>query len=179
VGADVLIENNKIAAVGQHLQDIGARVVDATGMIVMPGFIDTHNHLWQSLIRGCGTNQDLFGWLNACELPMFDPAITLTRSEAYADVRLSTLDLTNTGVTTTVEWSHAFTPEFVRGNIQALTGSGIRFVFAYRGRDIPSIIANIRLDKKTLIDPNPRAAFQVASHPASAHCAMTLKRWQD
>lgn len=75
VGADILIENDKIAAVGQQLRDDGANVVDATGMIVMPGFIDTHNHLWQSLIRGCGTNQVLSGWLNACVLPLFNPAI--------------------------------------------------------------------------------------------------------
>lgn len=168
VGADVLIENDKIVAVGQHLSDAGAQVVDATGMIVMPGFIDTHNHLWQSLIRGCGTNGNLFGWLDACEMPMFNSAITLTRAEAYAGVRLSTLDLINTGVTTTVEWSHAFSTEFVRGDIQALTDSGLRFVFAYRGRDNPSAIADIRLVKKTLIDPNPRATFQLASHPSSA-----------
>jgi len=168
VGADLLIENDKIVAVGQHLSDAGAKVVDATGMIVMPGFIDTHNHLWQSLIRGCGTNGNLYGWLDACEMPMFNPAITLTRAEAYAGVRLSTLDLINTGVTTTVEWSHAFSTEFVRGDIQALTDSGLRFVFAYRGHDNLSAIADIRLVKQTLIDPNPRATFQLASHPSSA-----------
>jgi 5-methylthioadenosine/S-adenosylhomocysteine deaminase len=168
VGADVLIENDKIAAVGQQLRDDGANVVDATGMIVMPGFIDTHNHLWQSLIRGCGTNQVLSGWLNACVLPLFNPAIAPTRLEAYAGVRLSTLDLINTGVTTTVEWSHAFTPEFVRGDIQAMTDSGMRFVFAYFGRNDPAVIADISLVKRTLIDPNPKATFQVASHPAGA-----------
>jgi len=168
VGADVLIENDKIAAVGQHLDDAGAYVVDATGMIVMPGFIDTHNHLWQSLIRGCGTNQELLGWLNACVLPLFNPEIAVTRSEAYAGVRLSTLDLIGTGVTTTVEWCHAFTPEFVRGDIEALTDSGMRFVFAYFGRNDPAVINDIHLVKQTLIDPNPRAAFQVASHPADA-----------
>lgn len=168
VGADVLIENDKITAVSQHLDDTGARVVDASGMIVMPGFIDTHNHLWQSLIRGCGPSQELLGWLNACVLPLFNPEIAVTRSEAYAGVRLSTLDLIGTGVTTTVEWSHAFTPEFVRGDIQALTDSGMRFVFAYFGRNDPAVINDIRLVKQTLIDPNPRATFQVASHPASA-----------
>jgi 5-methylthioadenosine/S-adenosylhomocysteine deaminase len=168
VGADVLIENDKIAAVGQYLDDAGAQVIDATGMIVMPGFIDTHNHLWQSLIRGCGTSQELLGWLNACVLPLFNPGIAVTRSEAYAGVRLSTLDLISTGVTTTVEWSHAFTPEFVRGDIQALTDSGMRFVFAYLGRNDPAVINDIRVVKQTLIDPNPRATFQVASHPASA-----------
>jgi 5-methylthioadenosine/S-adenosylhomocysteine deaminase len=167
-GVDVLLENGAIAAIAPHLAAPGAQVVDASGMIVMPGFIDTHNHLWQSLIRGCGTDGNLFGWLDACELPLFDPAITLSREEAYAGIRLSTLDLINTGVTTVVEWSHAFSPEFVRGDIQALTESGLRFVFAYRGRNNPNSIADIKLVKQTLIDPNPRATFQVASHPDSA-----------
>jgi len=166
--ADLLIEKDKIAAIGKHLRSVGARVVDATGRIVMPGFVDVHNHLWQSLIRGCGTDQDLLGWLSACVYPLRDPQITVTRSEAYAGVRLSTLDLIDTGVTTTVEWSHAFTPEFVRGELQALTDSGLRFVFAYFGRDDPAVIADIRLVNQTLIDPNLKASFQVASHPASA-----------
>jgi 5-methylthioadenosine/S-adenosylhomocysteine deaminase len=166
--ADVLIEEGKIAAVGKRLRGAGARIVDATGMIVMPGFVDTHNHLWQSLIRGCGTDRDLLGWLNACVYPLSDSQISITRSEAYAGVRLSTVDLIDTGVTTTVEWSHAFTPEFVRGELQALTDSGLRFVFAYFGRDDPAVIADIKFVKQTLIDPNPKASLQVASHPANA-----------
>ena len=53
---DVLIEDDRIAAVGQGLDGAGARIIDATGKIVLPGFVDVHNHLWQSLIRGCGTS---------------------------------------------------------------------------------------------------------------------------
>ncbi len=68
--ADLLVENDKIAAVGQKMQDTGAEVLDASGMIVMPGFIDTHNHLWQSLLRGCGTDQDLLGWFDTCVVMM-------------------------------------------------------------------------------------------------------------
>lgn len=82
--ADILIENDKIAAVGRHLRSPGARVVDATGKIVMPGFVDGHNHLWQSLIRGCGTDQDLLGWFDTCVPPLFDPKIALTRSVTCA-----------------------------------------------------------------------------------------------
>ena len=55
-GGDVCIEDNRIAAVGKGLDGSGARIVDATGKIVLPGFVDVHNHLWQSLIRGCGTS---------------------------------------------------------------------------------------------------------------------------
>jgi 5-methylthioadenosine/S-adenosylhomocysteine deaminase len=101
--ADILLDGDKIASVGKNLHGSGARIVDATGKIVMPGFVDVHNHLWQSLIRGCATDKDLIGWLNTCVFPLFNPNITITETEAYAGVRLSTLDLITTGVTTTVD----------------------------------------------------------------------------
>src|SRR5262245_59526647 len=164
--ADVLIEGDTIAAVGKRLPRHGADVVEAAGKIVMPGFVDTHNHLWQSLIRGCGTNADVNGWLTACVFPLF--GFNFSPADVYAGVRLSTLDLIATGVTTTVDWSHAFTPEFVRANIQALSDSGLRFAFAYLGSADPAVIADMRLVKRTLIDPNPRAVFQVGSHPGTA-----------
>ncbi len=165
---DILLDGDRIAQVGKNLRGSGAQVVDATGKIVMPGFVDVHNHLWQSLIRGCGTNQDLIGWLNTCVFPLSNPVIAPSEAEAYAGVRLSTLDLINAGITTTVDWSHAFTPEFVRGNIRALHDSGLRFAFAHFGTNDPVIIENMKMVKQTLIDPNPRATFQVASHPAPA-----------
>jgi 5-methylthioadenosine/S-adenosylhomocysteine deaminase len=77
------------------------------------------------------------------------------------------MDLIATGVTTTVDWSHAFTPEFVRENIQALGDSGLRFAFAYLGSPDPAVIADMRVVKRTLIDPDPRAMFQVGSHPGA------------
>lgn len=166
---DILLEGDEIARVGKNLRRSGAQVVDATGKIVMPGFVDVHDHLWQSLIRGCGTDKDLLGWLQACVFPLSDPAITPSAAEAYAGVRLSTLDLIGTGTTTTVDWSHAFTPQFVRGNVRALSDSGLRFVFAYFGTADPAVIADMKLVKQTLIDPNPKATFQVASHPSAAH----------
>src|SRR5262249_29837855 len=60
--ADVLIVRDKIQAVGAHLSaPHGAEVIDGRGKIVMPGFIDTHDHLWQSLIRGCATDENVNG----------------------------------------------------------------------------------------------------------------------
>ncbi len=49
--ADVLVEDDKIAAVGRDLPADGARVIDATRDIVIPGFIDTHRHTWETSIR--------------------------------------------------------------------------------------------------------------------------------
>jgi 5-methylthioadenosine/S-adenosylhomocysteine deaminase len=162
-GADVLIVGDTIAAVGKQLPSHDADVVDAAGKIVMPGFVDGHNHLWQSLIRGCGADADVNGWLAACVFPL--SGFTFSQADAYAGVRLSTLDLVSTGVTTTVDWSHSFTPEFVRANIQALADSGLRFVFSYLGSTDPAVIADIRRVKQTLIDSNPKATLQVGSHP--------------
>ena len=164
--ADLMFEGDKIKEVGRNLNGVGAAVVDATGKIVLPGFVDTHDHLWQSLIRGCATGEDLNGWLAACVFPL--AGFNFSSVDAFAGVRLSTLDLISTGVTTTVDWSHGFTPAFVRGNIQALSDSGLRFVFAYRGSADPAVMDDMRLVKRTLIDPNPRATFQVGSHPGTA-----------
>lgn len=47
--------------------------------------------------------------------------------DAYTGVRLSTSGLINSGVTTAVDFSHAFNPGFVRGNLRALNDSGIRY----------------------------------------------------
>ena len=116
-----------------------------------------HNHLWQSLIRGCGTSLAVGEWLQTCVFPM--GRLNVTAEEAYAVVRLSTLDLLSTGVTTVVDWSHAFSPDFARGNVQALLDSGLRFAFVYRGR--VERVEDMRAIQRDMIDPNPRASLQI------------------
>ena len=59
VGADILIEDGIIIEVGPSLRSRNAEVVDASDTIVMPGFVDTHRHLWQSLTRNFGATSDL------------------------------------------------------------------------------------------------------------------------
>jgi 5-methylthioadenosine/S-adenosylhomocysteine deaminase len=160
--ADVLIEDDKIKAVGANLpKPPGTSVIEGRGMIVMPGFVDTHDHLWQSLIRGCAADGDLLVWLGRCVTPLRTPLFS--ESDAYAAVRLSTTGLINTGVTTVVDWSHAFNPDFVRGNLRALNDSGLRYAFAMVGTapDGSDIIAA----KAEFIDPNPLGTLQVAARP--------------
>src|SRR5262245_26781554 len=48
---DILVEDGVISAIGPNLDRPGVDEIDATGMIAIPGFVDTHRHLWQSLIR--------------------------------------------------------------------------------------------------------------------------------
>ena len=54
-GGDVLIEDGTIAQVGKDIS-ADADVIDAAGNIVIPGFIDSHRHTWETAIRNCAPN---------------------------------------------------------------------------------------------------------------------------
>ncbi len=161
-GGDVLFDRDEIIAVGRGLNAHGAEVLDGTDRIVMPGFVDLHDHLLQSGIRGCGADLDLLGWLAACARPLVD--LGLSGSETYTLVRLSTLGVISTGVTTVVDWVTASSREAAEGQINALADSGLRFAFAYRAVRTGEA-EEIRRVKRELIDPNPLASLQVAAAP--------------
>lgn len=167
--ADVLIDGDRIAAVGTGLAASGARVIDGRGKIVLPGFVDLHTHLWQSLIRGCATDKELGGWLGGCVLPLQGSPVN--GADAYAGARLSTLDAISTGVTTVTDWSHAFNPDFARGNLRALTDSKQRFVFAFMAGTAEWIAPEVRRVKQDVIDRNPLAHLQIGTHPANWNVA--------
>lgn len=64
-GADILIHDGVIAAIGRNLPSDGAEIVHAGSMVVTPGLVNTHHHLYQTLTRAVPGGQDalLFGWL--------------------------------------------------------------------------------------------------------------------
>jgi 5-methylthioadenosine/S-adenosylhomocysteine deaminase len=136
----------------------------------MPGFVETHNHMWQSLVRGCEHDESFTGWATGCILPLLQTGIVL-REDAYAAVRLSTLDTISTGTTTSVEFSHAPSEAFADGTLDALEDSGMRFVLAYRfrvGRE-----AHVRTMVAERLRPNPLATFQIGGPvPAPSDAAL-------
>ena len=52
--ADLVVEDGRVAEVGPDLRIRDAEVIDATDTIVMPGFVDTHRHVWRSLFKNLG-----------------------------------------------------------------------------------------------------------------------------
>jgi len=127
--ADVLIEDDKIAAVGPNLPSDGARVIDAAGDIVIPGFIDSHRHTWETSIRTCAPDYPLIAYFGNI-LDKFAPHYR--PDDVYAANLWGSLECINAGITTLVDWSHIMnTPDHADAAIRGLEESRIRSVFAY------------------------------------------------
>jgi 5-methylthioadenosine/S-adenosylhomocysteine deaminase len=126
---DVLVEDGKIVEVGRDLDVSDAEQVDATGMIVMPGFVDTHRHTWQTPVRGV---------LPSCTLDHYFAVMLGSVGGHYRpeDVHVGdyagALEALNGGVTTLLDWSHiSNTPDHSDAAIQGLKDAGIRAVYAH------------------------------------------------
>ena len=127
--ADVLIDGSTIAAVAPQLPVEGAEVIDASNMIVMPGFIDTHRHIWEGILKNIAADalldeyfRDILGAL----APVYRP------HDAYVGNLVSAYGAIDAGVTSLLDWSHIQnTPEHTDAAIAALHESGLRCVFAY------------------------------------------------
>jgi 5-methylthioadenosine/S-adenosylhomocysteine deaminase len=130
--ADVLIEDGKIREVRPNIavSADAAAVVDATNRIVIPGFVDTHSHSYQGLLRNILTNGVLNPDYNRDIQTTLTPAYS--PSDAYAGVLITALGLMDMGTTTIVDISQvSHTPEHSDACIHALQDSGIRAVYAY------------------------------------------------
>jgi cytosine/adenosine deaminase-related metal-dependent hydrolase len=127
---DVLIEDDKIAAIAPSIDaDVDAEVVDASGRIVIPGFVDTHRHTWEAAIRGVAPNATLDDYFVDI-LDTFAPVYT--PDDVYASNLAGALECINAGITTLVDWSHINnTPDHPDAGIRGLQEAGIRAQYAY------------------------------------------------
>lgn len=127
---DVLIEDECIAAIGYALDAAeGAEIIDASGMIVMPGLINGHLHTWQSAMRGIAADWTVAQYMQA----MHRGLATLYKPEdIYIANLMGALNQINSGSTTLVDWCHNNpTPEHTDAAIDGLAESGIRAVFLH------------------------------------------------
>jgi hypothetical protein len=92
--ADIHVRDGRIEAIGPDLQIAGAEIIDATDMIVMPGFVDTHHHMWSAL--GRNFIRDGLGYFQAkaATSSLFQP------DDFYNSVMLGLVEMANAGITT-------------------------------------------------------------------------------
>ena len=126
---DLLVEDDRIAAVGRSLDAGDAEVVDATDCIVVPGFIDSHRHTWETVIRGIAPDVSLGGYFDIV-LDQLAPAYR--PEDVYAGNYLGSLEAIDAGVTTLLDWSHiSNTPEHADEAIRGLRDARLRAVYCY------------------------------------------------
>jgi 5-methylthioadenosine/S-adenosylhomocysteine deaminase len=146
--ADVLIDGDTIAAVETDIS-ADAETVDATGFIVMPGFVDTHRHTWEAAIRGSAPNATLDDYF----VEILDTFAPLYRPEdVYASNLAGALECLNAGITTLVDWSHINnSPDHPDAAIRALQEVGIRAQYAYGSAN--TSLADYWYESKIAIPP--------------------------
>jgi cytosine/adenosine deaminase-related metal-dependent hydrolase len=127
VKGDVLIEAKKIVQVGPNIS-AAAETIDATDMIVIPGFVDAHRHCWENQFRRVIPNADIAGY-NAFR----DHVAQFYKPEdMYAANLISALGCIDSGTTCLMDWSHnSRTAALSDAAIQALFDSGIRAIHGY------------------------------------------------
>jgi len=129
---DVLIEGDKIVGVGPALANGDVELIDASGMIVMPGFVDSHRHIWEGVLRNIGTDVPLEGRTSYISFVLHKLAPAFRPEDAYAGNLVSALGAIDAGITTLLDWSHIqASPAHTDAVVQALEDSGLRAVFAY------------------------------------------------
>jgi len=126
--ADVHVKNGAIVAVGRDVIAVTAQVIDGRDMVVLPGFVETHWHMWNTLLRSMSGDKREYGY--------FPTTLALGKaylpSDMYQGTRLATAEALNSGITFVHDWCHNIrSPQFAQENLRALRESGIRGRFSY------------------------------------------------
>ncbi|MCK9861410.1 5'-deoxyadenosine deaminase [Paenibacillus sp. ATY16] len=120
---DVLVKDNKIAQIGPNIQENEVdRVIDAGGKVLLPGFIQTHIHLCQTLFRGRADDLELIDWLRQRIWPL---EAAHNEESVYYSALLGIGELIRSGTTTILDME---TVNHTESAFQAILESGIRAV---------------------------------------------------
>ncbi|KAF9370951.1 hypothetical protein CPB97_002341 [Podila verticillata] len=145
----LLIVNDRITAVGKTIGDVpaGTEIVDVTGSIITPGFVDTHKHAWQHLYQtmepDITLNEYVWKYSSTAKITKH-----LDVQDVYSSAKMSLMDSLNGGVTSILDHGHAtFTPKHVEGMLNAGIESGARVWHAYTVTPVAS-----RKDDKYMLD---------------------------
>ncbi len=140
---DLLIENDHIAKVDQNIEENNIdKVIDARNKTIIPGFVQTHIHLCQSLFRGQADDLELMDWLQKKIWPL---EASHDEESSYYSAMLGIGELIQSGTTTVIDMETVHHADFA---FQAIAQSGMRAfsgkVMMDKGNEVPK-----RLQEKT------------------------------
>jgi 5-methylthioadenosine/S-adenosylhomocysteine deaminase len=126
--ASVCVVGDRIAAIGTRSQLTQrypeAEVIDCAGKIVMPGMVNTHTHLFQTLLKGLGDDMVLKKWFTCMTGPS---AVHLTADDAHIAALHGCVESIRGGVTTVLDFMYAHPrPGMIAGVVTAFEESGVR-----------------------------------------------------
>lgn len=126
---DILIVDGAIAAIGTDLPFDGAEVIDAAGMIAIPGMVDTHRHAWEGQLRRINPNAATLE--DYCNATHFSFAKYYRPRDIYVGNLVTALGCIDAGITTVIDNSHnSRTAAHSDAAVEALLDTGIRAVHA-------------------------------------------------
>ena len=131
--SSIAISGNKIVDLGDSIE-LGAkyqhakRIIDATDKVIFPGFINNHNHLFQTLIKGLGDDMVIGDWLRNVAYPF---ASKITPEDVYTGAMIGLMESIHSGVTTTLDYMYAHpVPKISDAVIKAMQDLKIRGIYA-------------------------------------------------
>jgi 5-methylthioadenosine/S-adenosylhomocysteine deaminase len=138
VHGDLYIENDRIVSIGQNLPYSADKVIDGTNRTIIPGFIQTHIHLCQTLFRGQADDLELMDWLKKKVWPL---EAAHDAESSYYSAMLGIGELIESGTTTVVDME---TVHHTENAFQAIYESGIRAlsgkVMMDKGDEVPKLL---------------------------------------
>ena len=133
--ADVVVEDGRIAALEANAPVDDARVVEAEGALVLPGFVDTHRHTWQTAMRGICADWTLLDYFRGIRLQV---STAFGPEDVYAGNFVGALEALDAGVTTVLDFSHCLnSPDHADEAVRGLRDAGVRGVWAYGMFPVP------------------------------------------
>jgi 5-methylthioadenosine/S-adenosylhomocysteine deaminase len=155
--ADIHVRDGRIEGIGKSLSAPDAEILDAAGLIAVPGFVDGHRHMWEGLLRNALPDADLLDYLKYVNGAF---ALAYRPQDVYLGELVTALGALDVGVTTVLDWSHVqSTPEHTSAAIAALRTAGIRAVFGFgppgakdQGHQWPHDVSRLRKEEFTAAD---------------------------
>src|SRR5881397_4042850 len=147
IDGDVSIKDGRIAAIGSNIAERHDKVIDAAGGYILPGFIQTHIHLCQTLFRGFADDLPLMDWLRTRIWPM---EAAHTPATLRAAARLAATELLSSGTTAVLTMETVHDTDVV---FEAVAESGLRATIGKCMMDLDAEVpARLREETRRSID---------------------------